>query len=131
MIETLEAWMSFFLVLTLSGTFLGLFLMWYGAGLAGISRSGFWRSLAAALFSSVVTYATALAALVWGPPVKVLHGLAAGLVISLPVIKATYRTAFLKSLVPWLFFLIAQAIVILIATELFIGGLPDLLQMIR
>jgi hypothetical protein len=126
MIEILEAWASLIAVLILLGTFLGLFLMWYGAGLAGIRRSGFWRSLAAALLASMVAYAAALAALVFGPPVKTLHGLAVGLVVALVVIKAVYLTSFLRALIPWLFFLIAQALTIWIAVRLFVGGLEDL-----
>jgi hypothetical protein len=131
MLETLEAWISFIVVLIFSGTILGLFLMWYGAGLAGIQKSSFWRSLAAAFLSSADTYLMALVALLAGPPVKLLYGLAAGLLLSVFIIKGVYRTSFLKALVPWLFFLIAQTLVILAATELFIGGFDDLFRMIR
>jgi hypothetical protein len=129
MLETFEAWIGFILVLILFGTLLGSFLMWYGAGLAGIPKSSFWRSLAAALFACVVTYLSTLAALGLGLPLKTLHGFVVGLVVSLLVIKATYLTSFFKALVPWLFFMIVQALVILAAAELLIGGLTYLLKM--
>jgi hypothetical protein len=129
MLETLEAWIGFVLVLIFFGTCLAWFLMWYGAGLARIPKSGFWRSLGAALFASVVVYLVTLAALVYGPPMKTVYGLAAGFILALAVIKVSYLTSFLRALVPWLFFLIAQAIVILAATELLIGDLADLLGM--
>ncbi len=126
MLETIEAWIGFVLVLKFLGTLLACFLIWYGASLASIEKSGFWRSLLAAFLACVVTYLLALAALVLGPPVQTLHGFAAGLLLSIFVIKGTYRTSFSRTLVPWLFFLIAQALAILAGAELFIGGLTDL-----
>ncbi len=131
MLETIEAWTGFILVLMFLGSLLACFLMWYGAGLASIEKSGFWRSLLAAFFACVLTYLLVLAALVLGPPVQTLHGFAAGLLLSIFVIKGTYRTSFLRALVPWLSFLIAQAITILAGAELFIGGLTDLWDIIR
>lgn len=129
MFETIEAWIGFILVLIFLGTLLATFLMWYAAGLAGIAKSSFWRSLCGALFGSGITYLFALVALLFSPHVKTLYGLAAGLLLSLFIIKAIYRASLTKSTVPWLFFLIAQAIVILAAAELFIGSPNELLKM--
>lgn len=130
MLETIEAWITFVLILIFFGTILACFLMWYASGLAGIEKSGFWRSLASALFASVASYLSALAALVYGLPVKTLYGLAAGLLISLFIIKGTYKTSLPKAFIVWLFFVIAQAIIILVGTELFIGSLNDLIELI-
>ena len=130
MLETIEAWIGFFLVLMFLGTLLASFLMWYSAGLAGIVKSGFWRSLLCALIACVVTYLLALLALVLGPPVQTLHGFAAGLFLSIFVIKGIYRTSIIRALVPWLFFLITQALVIFAGAELLIGGLTDLQSII-
>lgn len=130
MIETLEAWIGFILVLIFFGTLFSCFSMWYGAGLAGIKLSGFWRSLLTALFASGLTYLLVLVVLTIGPPIKILHGLAAGLLLSLLVIKGIYRTSIIKALAPWIFFLIAQALAILAGAELSMGGLTDLLTII-
>ena len=131
MIETFEAWVGFVLVLLFFGTLFGCLLLWYATGLAGIQKSGFWRSLFGALFAAAVTYLLGLGALAIGSPVKTLHGLAAGLLLSLFIIKAVYRTSLIKAMLPWLFFAISQAIVVLAATELLIGSLSDLIEIIQ
>ena len=131
MLETIEAWIGFILVLMFLGTFFSSFSLWYGAGLGRIDNSGFWKSLLAALCACAATYLLVPAALAFGPPVKVLHGLAAGLLLSLFIIKGIFRTSLLRALVPWLFFLIVQALIILAAAELFIGSLPDLYTIIQ
>jgi hypothetical protein len=131
MFETIEAWVGFILVLIFLGTLLACFLMWYAAGLAAIAKSGFWRSLFAAFLASVVSYLFFLAALALNLEFQALYGFAAGLLLSIFIIKGIYATSFFKALVPWIFFLIAQALVIFIATELFIGGLDDLLGIIQ
>jgi hypothetical protein len=130
MLETIEAWVGFILVLIFLGTLLGCFSMWYGAGLAGVEKARFWRSLVAAFLACLLTYLLPLTALAVGPVVQTLHALAAGLLLSLFVIKGTYRTSFLKAMVPWLFFLISQAFAILAGAEVFIGGLADLYAII-
>ena len=131
MLETIEAWIGFILVLVFLGTLFAGFSMWYGAGLGRIDRSGFWKSLFVAFCASGVTYLITLAALVFSPSIRTLHGFAAGLVLSVFVIKGIYRTSLLKALVPWVFFLAAQGLAILAAAELVIGSLPDLHIMIR
>lgn len=131
MLETIEAWAGFILILMFLGTLFACFLMWYGAGLAGIKKSGFWRSLFAAFSACVVSYLFALAALVLNPQVQTLYGFAAGLLLSIFVIKGIYHTSFFKALVPWSFFLITQALAIFVTAELFIGGFTDLLKIIQ
>lgn len=131
MSETFEAWIGFDLVLILLGTILGFILVWYAGGLAGIEKAKFLRSLLVGFFASAATYLISLGALMYGPPVKTVHGLALGLFFSLVIIMVIYNTSLLKALVPWLFFMIAQAIVILGATELFIGGLSEFLEMVQ
>jgi hypothetical protein len=130
MLETLEAWISFVCVLIFLGTLISWFFKWYGAGLAGIKKTGFWRPLGAAFFTSATTYLIALAALYIGPPVKTLHGLAAGLLLSFFIIKGIYRATVFRALVPWFFFLVSQALAIWLGVELFIGGLEDLIEII-
>ena len=107
------------------------FLMWYGAGLAGIKKSGFWRSLFAAFSACVVSYLFALAALVLNPQVQTLYGFAAGLLLSIFVIKGIYHTSFLKALVPWSFLIINQAHANFFTADLFIGGFTDQLEIIQ
>jgi len=118
------------MVLIFLGTLLATFLMWYGAGLGGIDKSGFWRSFQVAFLACVATYLLALAALVLGPPVQTLYGFAIGLLLSVFIIKGFYRTSFIRAMVPWLFFLVSQALALLIGTEMFIGGLKDLTEII-
>jgi hypothetical protein len=130
MLETLEAWIGFILVLIFLGTSISCFLMWYGAGLAGVVKSGFWRSLFASLCSAGITYLIVLAVLVFGSPIKPLYGLAAGLLLSVFIIKGIYKASIFEALVPWLFFLIAQALSIFFGAELAMGGLSDLLAIL-
>lgn len=126
-LETIEAWIGFTLVLVFLGTIVGCFLMWYGAGLAGVERSGFFRSFRAALASSAWTYLIVLLSMAYPlPPIQPVYALAFSLLVSILIIKRIYRTSFGKALGVWLFFIAVQALVIFFSAELFIGSLQDL-----
>jgi hypothetical protein len=127
LLETIEAWIGFTLVLIFLGTIVGCFLMWYGARLAGVAKAGFVRSLWAALFSSAWTYFLTLSAMAYPiPPIKPAYALALGLLISALFIKRIYLTSSGKALVVWIFFVGTQALAIFLAAELFIGSLHEL-----
>ncbi len=130
MMETFYAWIGFVIILVFLGALISLFLMWYGAGLSGIGKANFWRSLCAALITSVTTYLIALAALMAGPPGITLYGLGFGLFLSFFILKWIYKTSFLKALGPWIFFLISQALAIFLGIQLFIGSLKDLMAIV-
>lgn len=85
--------------------------MWIAAKIARVERSTFVRAMAAAIAASFVEI---LVAFVFNlvPVFGNLFGFIVGLILSILVIKAVFRTSFGKALLIWIFNLIAAVIAI-------------------
>lgn len=93
---------------------IGGFLMWVAAKIARVERSTFGRAMFAAIASSFVSI---LVAFIFNlvPAFGNLFGFIVGLILSLLVIKAVFRTSFGKALLVWIFNLVASILAIVAA----------------
>lgn len=106
---------------------LGGFFMWIAAKIARVGDSSFGRAIIASVASSFVSI---LAALVFNalPFVGNLFGFIIGIILSILIIKAIFRTSLSKALLVWIFDLIATGIAIAIAavitaSSIFLSGI--------
>jgi hypothetical protein len=101
---------------------IGGLLMWIAAKLARVEDASFGRAMAAAVAASFVeVFVSFLFNLV--PFLGNLFGFILGLVITILVIKAVFRTSFGKALLVWIFNLVAAFAAIVLAAMLMASSL--------
>jgi len=93
---------------------IGGLLMWVAAKIARVEESSFGRAMFAAIATSFVSI---LVAFVFNlvPAFGNLFGFIVGLVLSILIIKAVFRTSFGQALLVWIFNLIAAVLAIVLA----------------
>lgn len=103
-----------FLLIILLAILVSAFFMWLGAKMAKADNATFGNSVLAAIGVSFVTFL-----LSWlGTFINSLNraiGFVIGLIISIFVIKGIYKITFGRALLVWIFNVVAQVLVILIA----------------
>ena len=121
---------------TLFMVFLGIFVLaalvstffiWIGARIAGIKNAAFGNSLLAAIGAAFVTwFVSLLFASTTG--IWAIIGFIIGLILSIFVIQGAFKTTFGKALLAWIFHVIAEIIVVFIATATFAGVILTLIS---
>jgi len=108
-------------VVVLAALLAGLF-MWIGAKLARVPGATFGKAILAGIASAFASWLmTAVFSVV--PVIGTLVGFLAGLLLSAFVIQAVFDTSLEKALLVWVFHLLAEILVIVIALATFAGGL--------
>ncbi|MBN1882450.1 MAG: hypothetical protein JW885_09770 [Deltaproteobacteria bacterium] len=111
----LGAGVLFLLVLgvVVVATMVSAFFIWIGAKISGVENATFMKSFWAALVSSVLIWV--LAAVINAP------GWIIGLLVSLVVIKAIFKTTWGKALLTWIFHGVVQFVLLIIVVLILVG----------
>jgi len=129
MIETLEAWVGFILVLIFLNFIIAGFFIWVGAKITRINNSTLKRAYLAAIAASFTTYfmTILLSAL---PAISTILSFFIGVFLCLFVIKRVFRSTIRQAFMIWIFNIVAQILAVIIGASLFIGGIKDLIRII-
>lgn len=129
MLEAIEAWLGFVLVLIFLGFILATLFMWVGIKAAGIENISVKTIILMAITTSVFIYILTIAFSAL-PFLGTIPSYFIGLLLSVFVIKVILGLTLQQSLVIWIFNIAAQVLVVFFCTKLFIGGLKDLIKII-
>lgn len=129
MLETLEAWGGFILVLIFLSFLIASLFIWVGAKIARINNSTLKRAYLAAIAASFTTYfmTILLSAL---PAISTILSFFIGVFLCLFVIKRVFRSTIRQAFMIWIFNTVAQVLTVFIGASLFIGGIKDLIRII-
>lgn len=129
MIETLEAWIGFILVLVFFAFLTAGIFMRLGTKILKIKYSNLKKTFLSSLIISLMIYTATLlfAAL---PHLSTVLSFLLALLLSMFVIKIILRLNYGKAFLLWIFNGAGQILAVLIGTYLFIGGLKDLIGII-
>ena len=129
MLETLEAWSGFILVLIFFSIILVTLFIWVGAKVIDVEDISLKKSILIAATATLVIYTLTiiLSAL---PFIGTVPCYIIGLVLSLLAVKLILNLSFQQSLVIWVFNLAAQILAVIIGAKFFIGGLKDLFKIV-
>jgi hypothetical protein len=113
---------QYYLLLALGMLICAVF-MWVGARLARVHRGNLFKALLAAILSVVVSWAfrTALTALL--PVAGPIFGFLLGFLFTLLIVKAVFNTSLVRALVVWIFFLLAQPVIVFFLGQSFFGDM--------
>jgi len=129
MLETLEAWSGFILVLIFFSIILATLFIWVGIKATGIEDISLKKIILTALAVSLVTYFT-IVILSTLPVLRAVPSFVIGLLLSLFIIKSILGFTFQQNFIVWGFNVIAQVLAVIICAKLFIGGIKDLIKII-
>jgi len=129
MLETLEAWAGFILVLIFLSFLIASLFIWIGAKMARIKNPTLKRAFFASIAASIITYIVTLifSAL---PIISTIPCYFIGLFFALFVIKIVFNSTLKQAFLVWIFNIAAQIIAVIIGASLFIGGIGDLIKII-
>jgi len=127
MLETLEAWGGFILVLIFLSFLIASLFIWVGAKIARIKNSTLKKAFIASITASFITYimTVLLSAL---PIFSTILCYFIGLFLALFAIKIVFNSTLRQAFLVWIFNTVAQVLTVFIGASLFIGGIKDLIR---
>lgn len=129
MLETLQAWAAFTLVLMFGSILLASVFVLVGIKAAGLRKIVLRKAILVGTVSSVVVYFATLIFLVI-PNFNPVLGFAIGNILNLFVIKTMLSGTTAQSFLLWTLNVMAHLLTVMIGGTLFIGSLRDLLTII-
>jgi hypothetical protein len=118
--EILGTFMGATIVTAIIAAVVGGIFMWIGANLAGVRRATFGRSIIAAVLATLVTWVITVI-FSYLPFYGNAIGYFLGIVFSIFVIQGVFGIRFVKGLLVWLFYIVAQFVAMLLV-GLVLGG---------
>ncbi len=129
LLEAIEAWTGFILVLICLSIFLAIIFIWTGAKLAGNENLDFKKILKTIILSSLFVYITTviLSSLSFSNAVI---GFILGLLLLPIIIKIILNSTLKQTFVFWVFSVVSHFLALWIGATLFIGGMKDLIKIL-
>lgn len=118
--EILGTFIGATIVAAIIAAVIGGFFMWIGANLASVRRATFGRSIIAAVLATLVTWVITVI-FSYLPFYGNAIGYFLGIVFSIFVIQGVFGLRFVKGLLVWLFYIVAQFFAMLLV-GLVLGG---------
>ena len=129
MVETLEAWAGFLIILIFLSFIIAGIFMWIGVKITRIRNYNFKRVILTAILTSLVTYMVTVLFSAF-PIINTIHCFFIGLFLSFFIIKSVFDSTLKQAILVWIFNIFAQVLTVILGASLFVGGIRYLLKII-